>query len=253
MVTPGRPATIAVLGAGGRLGRRVVTEALSRGHTVHAAVHRTNPLPMHPRLQIRSADVHRLDMIQAALSNAGLVVSCLGSAAASPPDIQAVGARNLVITMEALGLARLVSVTGSGARMPGETLTGNHRIKRQQMLSSAPCLLTGGDEHLATIAASDLTWTVIRVPLMTRRHRPTRYTIQQDAPDPASTATYRDAARAMLDLATDYCPAWTRAAPFVTSTEPFGMPAPQAFFRRRFRCMEGAWPKRRTHGYYAVR
>jgi len=138
MVTPGRPATIAVLGAGGRLGQHVVTEALARGHTVRAVIHRTNPLPVHPRLQIELADVRCPGKVRAALSNADLVVSCLSSAAASPPDIQTVGARNLVITMEALGLARLVSVTGSGARMPGETLTGNHRIKRQQMLNRAP-------------------------------------------------------------------------------------------------------------------
>jgi putative NADH-flavin reductase len=225
MVTPGRPATIAVLGAGGRLGQHVVTQALARGHTVRAAVHRTDPLPVHPRLQIHLADVRRPDKVRAALSTADLVVSCLGSAAARPPDIQAVGARSLVITMEALGLARLVSVTGSGARMPGETLTGNHQIKRQQMLSSAPRLLTDGDKHLATIAASDLTWTVIRVPLMTQHHRGTHYTIQQDAPDPATTLSYQEAARAMLDLVTDDKPAWTRTAPFLTSAEP---PQPEA-------------------------
>jgi len=148
------------------------------------------------------------------------VISCLGSAAANPPDIQTAGAQNLVIAMKALGLPRLVSVTGSGARMPGERLTGNHRIKRQQMLNGAACLLTDGDEHLATIAASDLTWTIIRVPSMTHHHRATRYTIQQDAPDPATTVTYQDAAHALLDLAIDTCPAWTRAAPFVTSGEP---------------------------------
>lgn len=158
MVTPGQPATIAVLGAGGRLGRRVVAEALIRGHTVHAAVHQANPLPVHPRLQIRSVDVHRLGTIQAALGGAGPVISCLGSAAANPPDIQTAGARNLLTAMKAPGLPRLVSVTGSGARMPGERLTGNHEIKRQQMLNGAPCLLADGDEHLATIAASDLTY-----------------------------------------------------------------------------------------------
>jgi putative NADH-flavin reductase len=229
MVRSGHPATIAVLGAGGRLGRHVVAEALVRGHTVHAAIHRTNPLPVHPRLQIRPADAHRPDTIRAALSDASLVLSCLGSAAAHPPDIQAAGARNLVTAMEALGLPRLVSVTGSGARMPGERLTENHRIKRQQMLSSAPSLLADGDDHLATIAASDLTWTIIRVPLMTQHHPANRYTIQQDAPDPATTTAYRDAARAMLDLATKDNPAWTRTAPFVISGEP---PPPGAADRR---------------------
>jgi putative NADH-flavin reductase len=102
MVTPGRSATIAVLGADGRLGQHVVTEAVARGHTVRAAVHRTDLLPVRPRLQIHLADVRRPDMVRAALSTADLVVSCLGSAAARPPDIQAVGARSLVITMEAL-------------------------------------------------------------------------------------------------------------------------------------------------------
>jgi putative NADH-flavin reductase len=223
MVTPGRPATIAVLGAGGRLGRHVVGDALARGHTVHAAIHRSNPLSVHPRLQILSADAHRADMIRAVLSDTRLVISCLGSAAAHPPDVQGAGARNLVTAMEALGLLRLVSVTGSGARIPGERLTRNHRIKRQQMLSGAPRLLADGDEHLATIAASDLTWTIIRVPLMILHHRANQYTIQQEAPNPAANTTYRDAARAMLDLATEDNPAWTRTAPFVTSGEPLAM------------------------------
>lgn len=227
MVTPGQPTTIAVLGAGGRLGRHVVIEALAQGHTVHAAVHRSNPLPAHPRLQVRIADVHRLETIRAAINDASLVVSCLGSAAAYPPDIQAAGARNLVTVMEALGLPRLVSVTGSGARMPGETLTGSHRIKRRQMLSGAPHLLADGDEHLAAIAASNLTWTIIRVPLMTQHYyRANQYTIQQEAPHPAATTAYRDAARAMLDLATKDNPAWTRTAPFVTSEDP-PRPAPR--------------------------
>jgi putative NADH-flavin reductase len=48
----------------GRLGRHVVIEALARGHTVHAAVHRSNPLPAHPRLQIRIADAHCLETIR---------------------------------------------------------------------------------------------------------------------------------------------------------------------------------------------
>jgi hypothetical protein len=41
---------------------------------------------VHPRLQIQLADVRCPDQVQAALSNPGPVVSCLGSAAASPPE-----------------------------------------------------------------------------------------------------------------------------------------------------------------------
>ena len=45
--------TLAILGAGGRLGRHVVQAALSRGHIVDAALQRTNPLPEHPALRPR--------------------------------------------------------------------------------------------------------------------------------------------------------------------------------------------------------
>jgi hypothetical protein len=100
--------------------------------------------------------VHRLPDVGSALRGAPLVISCLGSAAAGTADIQTAAAWNLVSAMEALGLSRLVSVTGSGARLPGERLTADHRIKRQQMLSWAPALLADGDQHLAAIAASDL-------------------------------------------------------------------------------------------------
>lgn len=215
-----RPPVIAVLGAGGRLGRHVVAEALARGHTVHAAVHQANPLSPHPRLELRPADVHHQSAVLAALRGAELVISCLGSAAAGTADIQAAGARNLVTAMDVLALPRLVSVTGSGARLPGEQLTPGHRIKRQQMLSCAPALLADGDRHLATIAASDLAWTVIRVPRMTRQGGTSRYTIQPAAPHPGATAAYTGAARAMVDLATGGDPGWMRAAPFVTSGPP---------------------------------
>lgn len=221
----GHPATIAVLGAGGRLGRHVVAEALVRGHTVCAAIHQANPLPAHPRLELRPADVHRLPDVGASLLGADLVISCLGSAAAGTADIQTAAARNPVTAMEALALPRLVSITGSGARLPGERLTADHRIKRQQMLSWAPALLADGDQHLAAIAVSDLAWTVIRVPRMTSRDGVGRYTIQPAAPHPDATAAYRDAARAMLDLATGDNPGWMRAAPFVTSGPPPPGPA----------------------------
>lgn len=90
------------------------------------------------------------------------------------------------------------------------------------MLSGAPTSSRTATSTSPTIAASDLTWTIIRVPLMTQHYRANQYTIRQEAPHPVATTAYRDAARAMLDLATGDNPAWTRSAPFVTSEDPSG-------------------------------
>jgi putative NADH-flavin reductase len=181
-----QPPLVAVLGATGRLGRHVITLALGRGYRVRAIVHRTRVESSHPLLVTWPADVRRPETVHDALAGADLVISCLGSASAESPTVQTLGGSALREAMTALSLTRLVSVTGSGTTLPGEPLTPHHQAKRNQMLAVAPHLLADGDRHLATLAATSLAWTVVRVPLMThgqqktvtpsshRQHRPPR-------------------------------------------------------------------------------
>jgi len=217
LVNPSVASTrIVVFGAGGRLGRLVITHALARGHHVRAVVHRANPHQTHRCLELVHADVHDPHSITSQLADVDVVIACLGSAGALRPDVAGCGAATIVSGMSRHGLRRLVSATGTGAALPGEKLTADHAHKRAQMAIGAPHLLRDGEQHLATIAASNLNWTVLRVPLMTRPEdqEPQAYRLGQQAPPETMTITYATGAEAMLDLATDpdRCP---QSAPFI--------------------------------------
>ncbi len=91
---------IAVLGSTGATGRQLVTQALERGHTV-TALARTPAklnLPSSPALRPVRADVAVPDAIAAALTDVDVVVSGLGHATGSAPDVLAAGARAVSAT-----------------------------------------------------------------------------------------------------------------------------------------------------------
>lgn len=210
------PRTLLIFGAGGRLGSTLVQEALRRSHRVRAVVHRTNPLTPHPRLEVVHGDIHAPSRLGAHFAGIDVVMATLGSAGAPRPDIAGTGARVITKLMSDRGLTRLVTVTGSGAMLPGEHVAGYHAIKRNQMAHGAPHLLADGDHHLAVLADSIVDWTTIRVPFMTRRRDdPGGHTISEMAFHPTTTLPYRAAASAMLDLTVTS--SWSRSAPFVAA------------------------------------
>ncbi|NDU75637.1 NAD(P)H-binding protein [Actinomadura sp. DSM 109109] len=212
------PRTLLIFGAGGRLGRTLVREALSRGHRVRAVVHRADPLAPHPDLRVVRGDVHAPGTLEAHFAGIDVVLAALGSAGAARPDVSSTGARVISRLMSGNGLPRLVTVTGSGAVLPGEQVTGHHAVKRDQMMHGAPHLLADGDDHLAVLAGSDLDWTTIRVPFMTRRHDDAGgHLLSERAFHPRSTLPYRAAATAMLDLTATG--SWSRSSPFVAAAD----------------------------------
>lgn len=204
--------SVLVFGAGGRLGSRLVTSALRRGLHVRAVLHRTNHFTEQPRLQVVRADVRDAATLTELFIDVDVVLASLGSAGASPPDVAGTGAEVITDLMSRHGLRRLVTVTGSGAVLPGERRSPWHALKRSHMSLGAPGLLADGDRHLSALASSDVEWTAVRVPLMTRYDRHV-YSLDAAAPNPASTLPYHAAAAAMLDLITS--PRWHKAAPFI--------------------------------------
>ena len=85
---------IAVLGATGATGRRLLDQALDRGHTAVALAR--DParvvLPASPRLEVVAADVRDPASVAAALTGVDAVVSGLGAAKKAPPGTLTAGA-----------------------------------------------------------------------------------------------------------------------------------------------------------------
>jgi uncharacterized protein len=109
---------IALIGATGMVGSRVLNEALQRGHHVTALVRDVSRLPSHANLIARSVDINNVDALTEALRGHDAVLY-----AYKPSKDQSMPARigqhaqaisSTIMAMKAAGLKRIVAVGGAG-------------------------------------------------------------------------------------------------------------------------------------------
>lgn len=106
---------IALFGATGRVGNRVLEYALAEGHTVRALARDANKLAPRPGLEIVQGDVLDAATVARVIAGADAVVSGLGGAGvADPGEAQSQGMRNIVAGMRQHGVRRVLGVAGGG-------------------------------------------------------------------------------------------------------------------------------------------
>jgi len=185
---------IALVGATGNIGGKILAEALSRGHRVTALVRRVDRLPGHDRLTPRPADVFDKAGLAEALRGHDAVVSAVPFRA-SDPDI-------LIAAVRASGVRRWVVVGGAGSleAEPGVRLVDTPdfpAVARPEALRGAEML-----ERLRRVA--DLDWSfqspsaVIAPGERTGRFRLGTDRLLRDA-DGRSRISQEDYAVALLD------------------------------------------------------
>lgn len=154
---------IAVLGAGGKSGRAFVATALAAGHEVTAGVRRQNPFTEQPNLHVVTCDVTNQDQLSAIVTGQDAVVSLLGHVRGTPAAMQTDAMRLLVDVMNTEGVKRLVSLTGSGARQPGDHISLTDRVMSFSIKLIDPGRIADGVNHIKVLQASNLDWAVLRV------------------------------------------------------------------------------------------
>lgn len=111
--------TLAVLGATGRTGRRVVEYALAEGHVVRALARHPDALAdlAHPRLVVVAGDATVAADVARAIGDVEAVLSALGGGTpAAPGTARSAGVRHAAAALLARGTpeARLLVVAGGG-------------------------------------------------------------------------------------------------------------------------------------------
>ncbi|MEJ5946470.1 NAD(P)H-binding protein [Pseudokineococcus basanitobsidens] len=200
-----------VIGAGGGVGRQVVTAATAAGHEVVAAA-RDVPdyLPVGARAV--TVDVRDGAAVAAVVRGADAVAWCVGVSARSGPDVARQGMAHLVAAAEP-GL-RVVSVSGAGADLPGDTKGVGARLVSALTHRLAADLVTDKEGEHAVLAASDLAWTQVRPPRLVDAAPAGGWQLGERAPGLRAAPLPRaDVAAAVLDLLTTT--AWVRRAPFL--------------------------------------
>ena len=154
---------IAVLAANGRTGKEFVRLALAHGHTVRAGVHGKHKFTPNERLTIIDCDATNPDEVVNLLTTCEAVASFIGHVRGSDPDVQSRAIDTLIAAMQQLDITRLVSLTGTGVRLPGDHITLTDRLLNLSISIIDPARVKDGIHHAKLLQESKLDWTVIRV------------------------------------------------------------------------------------------
>lgn len=156
---------LTVFGASGRTGRLVVEQALSTGLEVTAFVRDPARLPLaHERLRIVAGTVRDATRVAEAVRGADAVASTIGPLRGEPAGIMTAAAGNIVATMRAHGVRRLVYMTGAGAVQPQDPPALAPRIMLPLMRLFARAMLDDAERGVATVSGSGLDWVIVRAP-----------------------------------------------------------------------------------------
>jgi len=111
---------IAIIGATGLVGTKILSESLDRGHEVTAIVRNPETLPMHPKLRAAKGDATEPAKLASLVAGHDVVISAFNPG----KDESGTGARSIIDAVKRAEVERLLVVGGAGSLevAPGKRL-----------------------------------------------------------------------------------------------------------------------------------
>ncbi len=154
---------IAVIAANGRSGQVFVQKALDAGHQVRGGILGKSFLPSDPNLTTVNCDATNPDQVKELITSCDAVVGLIGHVKGSPAHVQTQAISTVIDCMKSAGVSRIVSLTGTGVRFPGDKITLLDRFLNLGIGIVDPNRVKDGIDHVKLLEHSDIDWTVIRV------------------------------------------------------------------------------------------
>lgn len=206
---------IAIFGATGKTGRRVLDRALVAGFDVRALVRDPGKLPVsHKHLSIVQGDVLDPEAVDRTMAGTGAVLSLFGQVKGSPASLQTDGTRNIVEAMDRCDVKRLVTLSGGGLRAAQDRPGAADKFIQFLLKAMAGHVLADAQGHLKVLQASDLDWTVVRGPRLTERPGKGSYRVGWVGVNAGTQISRDDLADFILTQAEDR--SFIREMPFVS-------------------------------------
>ncbi len=159
---------IAIFGGSGRTGQHVVKQALEKGHQVVVLARNPDKLTInHPDLKIIQGDVKDLNAVQQTITEVEAVLSVLGPTSNQPIFDVSQGMTNILTAMEKDGVRRLVITAGAGVGDPNDEPKFFNHMMNFLLKMMAKNVLADMSQVVEMTRASDLDWTVVRLPMLT--------------------------------------------------------------------------------------
>lgn len=195
---------LCIFGAGGRTGVEVVKYALRQGFEVIAFVHSDSSRAYLPEgISIQQGDVMDYDKVEEALKGVDAVISVLGHVRGTDPRMQTTGITNIVRAMRKNGIKRVLSLTGTGARVEGDKPSIIDRLLNVVIKVVDPNRISDGLQHIEVLKESGLDFTIVRVLKLSNRKKESKNYMLTDG-GPAELQTPRKkVAKVLVDLIND--------------------------------------------------
>ena len=207
--------TIALFGATGRTGRRVLERLLDAGHEVRVLVRTPSKLQRSDaRLAVIQGDVTDPGAVAETIAGAEAVLSVFGQVKGSSRTVQAEGTRTIVEAMKRLGVRRLVTLSGGGLRDPQDRPKAADKVIVVLLKLLSGHVLADAQGHLEVLKASDLEWTVVRGPRLTEKPGTGNYRVGWVGVDAGTQVSRDDLATFIVTQIDDR--SFVHAMPFVS-------------------------------------
>lgn len=192
---------ICIFGADGRTGVEVVKECVKQGYQVIAFVYNDTAKAYLPEgIEIVKGDILNKEEVLNAMRGANAVISVVGHIKNSDPLMQTKGMTNIVEGMKNLDIERIISLTGTGVRIEGDTPSFFDRIGNAIIKIVDRKRIIDGINHAEVLKSSGLDWTILRVLKLTQIGSSNiSYTLTPHGPAEAVTSR-KKVAKIMVDI-----------------------------------------------------
>ena len=207
---------MALFGGTGGIGGEVLRLALDRGLEVRALCRAPESVAARgDRLELIRGDARDADAVARAVRGADAVISCLGprSNTRQAADEMLDAARTIFDAMRRERVARVVLISGGAVDAPGDRKGVQDRLTSALVRRLARWVVDAKQREFDLVCASDLDWTAVRPPRVSKGAGTGRYRVGVDRL-PGSRIAAADVARSMLDALDDA--SLVRKAPFVS-------------------------------------
>lgn len=207
---------VTIFGATGRTGQHLVEQALAAGHDVTILARDPSKVKIaHEHLHVLQGNVQDAALVDRAVSGADAVISVLGPTHNKPTFEISAGTDNIVAALQKGGVRRLIVSAGAAVGDPNDAPNLFNHLIRILLKLAARYVYEDMVGVVAKARASDLDWTVVRVPMLTDDPRTGKIRIGYVGKGVGSRINRADMADFMLRQLTDN--AYLHKAPAISN------------------------------------
>ena len=212
---PIRKMRLTVFGATGLTGTEIIKQSLAGGHEVTAVVR--NPARLgefQSKVKVVQGDASDPKIVDEAVAGTEAVLCALGHAKGSPPNLLSKSASNVITSMRAHGVKRLVVLTNIAVKDPGDNPRLYHRLLRFLLNLTRGQMYRDTVEEAKIITESGLDWTIVRAVVLTNGPPSGKYRIGRLDRGAGTRISRADVANFMIACAVES--KYVRARPLIS-------------------------------------